>query len=72
MFLKIGTDWHNNTAEMDIRQNMIICKITNGHCLEDDTNTRKMLMNIKETCRIRDLNFHDHMEEYLGNFTSKL
>ncbi len=71
-FLKTGTDWHNNTAERGIRPNVVIRKITNGHRSEDGAKAHKILMSIKETCRLRNLNFHDYLEEYLSNLTSKL
>ena len=31
----------------------------------------KILISIKETCRLRNLNFHDYLEEHLSNLTSK-
>jgi len=71
-FLVTGTDSHNNTAERAIRPNVIIRKITNGHRSESGAYSHKVLMSIKETCRVRGLNFHDYSLEYLGDFTSKL
>ena len=71
-FLKMGTDWHNNIAERGILPNIVIRKITNGHRSEDGAKAHKILMSIKETCRLRNLNFHDYLEEYLSNLTSKL
>ena len=71
-FLVTGTDSHNNTAERAIRPNVIIRKITNGHRSESGANSHKVLMSIKETCRVRGLNFHDYSLEYLSNVTSKL
>ncbi len=55
-----------------ILPNVVICKITNGHRSEDGAKAHKILMNIKETCRLRNLDFHDYLEEYLFNLTSKL
>ena len=60
-FLKTGTDWHNNTAKRGILPNVIICKITNAHRSEDGDKAHKILISIKETCRLRNLNFHDYM-----------
>ncbi len=71
-FLVTGTDSHNNTAERAIRPNVIIRKITNGHRSESGAYSHKVLMSIKETCRVRGLNFHDYSLEYLSNVTSKL
>lgn len=70
-FLVTGTDFHNNTAERAIRPNVIIRKITNGHRSESGTYSHKVLMSVKETCRLRGLNFHDYSLEYLSNVTSK-
>jgi len=70
-FLVTGTDSHNNTAERAIRPNVIIRKITNGHRSESGAYSHKVLMSIKETCRMRGLNFHDYSLEYLSNVTSK-
>jgi len=71
-FLVTGTDSHNNTAERAIRPNVIIRKITNGHRSENGAYSHKVLMSVKETCRVRGLNFHDYSLEYLSNVTSKL
>ncbi len=71
-FLITGTDSHNNTAERAIRPNVIIRKITNGHRTIHGADSHKILMSVKETCRLRGLNFHDYSLEYLGDFTSKL
>jgi len=71
-FLVTGTDSHNNTAERAIRPNVIIRKITNGHRSENGAYSHKVLMSVKETCRVRRLNFHDYSLEYLSNVTSKL
>lgn len=71
-FLITGTDSHNNTAERAIRPNVIIRKITNGHRSESGAYSHKVLMSVRETCRIRGLNFHDYSLEYLSNVTSKL
>lgn len=70
-FLVTGTDSHNNTAERAIRPNVIIRKITNGHRSESGAYSHKVLMSVRETCRIRGLNFHDYSLEYLSNVTSK-
>jgi len=70
-FLVTGTDSHNNTAERAIRPNVIIRKITNGHRSENGAYSHKVLMSVKETCRVRGLNFHDYSLEYLSNVTSK-
>ncbi len=70
-FLQTGTDYHNNTAERAIRPNVIIRKITNGHRSKAGADSHKILMSIKETCRMRGLNFHDYVLEYLRNSTSK-
>ncbi len=71
-FLITGTDSHNNTAERAIRPNVIIRKITNGHRTIHGADSHKILMSIKETCRLRGLNFYDYSLEYLSNVTSKL
>jgi len=71
-FLITGTDSHNNTAERAIRPNVIIRKITNGHRTIHGADSHKVLMSVKETCRLRELNFHDYSLEYLADFTSKL
>lgn len=71
-FLITGTDSHNNTAERAIRPNVIIRKITNGHRTIHGADSHKILMSVKETCRLRGLNFHDYSLEYLSNVTSKL
>ena len=71
-FLQTGTDYHNNTAERAIRPNVIIRKITNSHRSKAGADSYKILMSIKETCRMRELNFHDYALEYLRNSTSKL
>ena len=71
-FLVTRTDSHNNAAERAIRPNMIIRKITNGHRSESGIFSHKVLMSVKETCRIRELNFHDYSLKYLEDFTSKL
>lgn len=71
-FLITGTDSHNNTAERAIRPNVIIRKITNGHRTIQGADSHKVLMSVKETCRLRGLNFHDYSLEYLVDFTSKL
>lgn len=71
-FLITGTDSHNNTAERAIRPNVIIRKITNGHRTIHGADSHKILMSVKETCRLRGLNFHDYSLEYLRDFTSKL
>jgi len=71
-FLQTNTDYHNNAAERAIRPNVIIRKITNGHRSESGATSHKVLMSIKETCRVRGLNFYDYSLEYLSNVTSKL
>lgn len=71
-FLITGTDSHNNAAERAIRPNVIIRKITNGHRTIHGADSHKILMSVKETCRLRGLNFHDYSLEYLINVTSKL
>ena len=58
--------------QMGILSNVVIHKIINGHRSEDGAKAHKILMSIKETCRLRNLNFHDYLEEYLSNLTSKL
>lgn len=68
-FLQTNTDYHNNAAERAIRPNVIIRKITNGHRSESGATSHKVLMSVKETCRMRGLNFYDYSLEYL---TSKL
>ncbi len=70
-FLDGTTDYHNNAAERAIRPNVIIRKITNGHRSENGAYSHKILMSVKETCRLRGLNFYDYSLEYLGNVTSK-
>ena len=67
IFLITGIDSHNNAAE---GVNVIIRKITNGNRSDNDANSHKVLMSVKET--LQGLNFHDYALEYLGNFTSKL
>ncbi len=67
-FLQTGTDFHNNTAEA-IRPNVIIRKITNAHRSKVGADSHKILMSIKETCRMRGLNFHDYALKYLKNYT---
>ena len=71
-FLVTGTDFHNNTAERAIRPNVIIRKITNGHRTIHGADSHKVLMSVRETCRVRELNFFDYSLEYLSNATSKL
>lgn len=66
-----GIEWHNNAAERAIRPNVIIRKITNGHRTESGAASHKILMSIKETCRMRGLNFYDYALEYLGEIASK-
>jgi len=68
--LVTGTDPHNNMAERVIRLNVIIQKITNGHRSESGA-SHKVLMSIKETCRVQGLNFHDYSLEYFSNVISK-
>ncbi|MGI0069797.1 MAG: IS66 family transposase, partial [Nitrosopumilaceae archaeon] len=70
-FLDIKSDYHNNAAERAIRPNVIIRKITNGHRSDDGAISHKILMSVKETCRLRGLNFYDYALEYLGNMASK-
>ena len=70
-FLDTRTDYHNNAAERAIRPNVIIRKITNGHRTEAGAASHKILMSIKETCRLRGLNFYDYALEYLGRIASK-
>lgn len=70
-FLDTKTDYHNNAAERAIRPNVIIRKITNGHRTEHGATSHKILMSIKETCRLRGLNFYDYALEYLGKMASK-
>ena len=71
-FLVTGIDPYNNTAEQAIRPNVIIRKITNRHRSNNGAYSHKVLMSIKETCRMSGLNFHNYSLEYLENFTSKL
>jgi len=71
-FLITNTDYHNNAAERAIRPNVIIRKITNGHRSESGAHSHKVLMSVKETCRVRELNFYDYSLGYLSNVTSKL
>ncbi|HXG74470.1 MAG TPA: IS66 family transposase [Candidatus Nitrosotenuis sp.] len=52
-FLDTKTEWHNNAAERQIRPNVIIRKITNGHRTESGAVSHKILMSIKETSRLR-------------------
>jgi len=70
-FLDTKTDYHNNTAERAIRPNVIIRKITNGHRTESGAASHKILMSIRETCRLRGLSFYDYALEYLGGIASK-
>jgi hypothetical protein len=70
-FLDTKTDYHNNAAERAIRPNVIIRKITNGHRSENGAYSHKILMSVKETCRLRGLNFYDYSLEYLGRMASK-
>lgn len=70
-FLETRTDYHNNTAERAIRPNVIIRKITNGHRTGSGAASHKILMSIRETCRLRGLNFYDYALEYLGGIASK-
>lgn len=70
-FLETRTDYHNNSAERAIRPNVIIRKITNGHRTESGAASHKILMSIRETCRMRGLNFYDYTLEYLGRIASK-
>lgn len=72
-FLEIddNIEWHNNAAERAIRPNVIIRKITNGHRTEGGAVSHKILMSVKETCRMRGLNFYDYALQYLGRIASK-
>lgn len=70
-FLDGTTDYHNNAAERAIRPNVIIRKITNGHRSENGAHSHKILMSVRETCRMRGLNFYDYALEYLGRIASK-
>ena len=67
----LSTGGHNNISENVIQPNMIIHKITNGNHSDGDAKAHKILRDIKETCRSRDLKFHDYMEEYDDNLISK-
>lgn len=71
-FLQTNTDYHNNAAERAIRPNVIIRKIINGHRSERGAASHKILMSVKETCRMRGLNFYDYSLGYMSNVTSKL
>ncbi len=55
-FLQTGTNYHNNTAERAIRPKVIIRKITDGHRSKAGADSHKILMSIKETCEMRELN----------------
>jgi hypothetical protein len=66
-----GVECHNNAAERAIRPNVVIRKITNGHRSEDGATSHKILMSVRETCRLRGLNFYDYALKYLSNVTSK-
>jgi len=70
-FLDGTTDYHNNAAERAIRPNVVIRKITNGHRSENGAYSHKILMSVKETCRLRGQNWYHYSLEYLGNITSK-
>jgi transposase len=70
-FLDTKTDYHNKMAERAIRPNVIIRKITNGHRSENGACAHKILMSVRETCRLRGLNFYDYSLEYLGRMASK-
>ena len=63
---ELGVDWNNNTAERAIRPSVVIRKITYGNQSMEGADAHKVLMSVKETCKIRGLNFYDYALNYLN------
>jgi transposase len=67
-----GVNWNNNNAsERAIRPSVVIRKITYGNRSILGANAHKVLMSIRETCKLRGLNFYDYALDYLQDPTSK-
>ncbi len=69
-YVKTGYFFDTNTKKLqNCRQ---LRKITNGHRSKTGADSHKILMSVKETGRMMELNFHDYALKYLRNSTSKL
>ena len=70
-FLDTGTDYHNNTAERAIRPCVILRKMTYGSRSGAGADALKKIMSVRETCKLRNVNFHDYALGILSRITSK-
>jgi len=64
-----GVDWNNNAAERAIRPSVVVRKITYGNRSTNGANAHKVLMSVRETCKLRGLNFYDYSLAQLPHLT---
>jgi transposase len=66
-----GVDWNNNAAERAIRPSVVIRKITYGNQSANGADVHKVLMSVKETCKLRGMNFYDYALDYLNSASKR-
>jgi len=65
-FLRVqGVPWHNNGAEQELRDSVVIRKISYGHRSDEGARSFEKLMSVYKTCRKRGVNFVDYIQSLL-------
>ena len=71
-FVVAGIPYHNNTAERAVRPGVIARKISGGSRSWKGAESQSILMSVKETCRLRGVDFYEFGIEYLSGGTRAL
>ena len=58
---------HNNLAERNLRQNVIMRKITHGNRSEEGTKNHEVLMSLLETAKLKENNPFEYLHSLLTN-----
>ena len=71
-FAVAGIPYHNNAAERAVRPGVIARKISGGSRSWKGAESQSILMSVKETCRLRGVDFYEFGIEYLSGGTRAL
>ena len=71
-FAVAGIPHHNNTAERAVRPGVIARKISGGSRSWKGAEAQSILMSVKETCRLRGVDFYEFGIEYMRGGTRAL
>ena len=64
-FIRLNSDCHNNVSERAIRPSATARKVSHGSKTYEGAYNHAVLYSIRETCRMRNVNPHDFMLDYM-------